>query len=43
MILDLLYAYHYEQRLTSFTTEESSESALNIIKLSSFLSAFVDF
>ena len=43
LILDLLYAYHYEQRLTSFTTEESSESALNIIKLSSFMSAFVDF
>jgi hypothetical protein len=43
LILDLLYAYHYEQRLTGFSTEESSESALNIIKLSSFMSAFVDF
>ena len=43
MILDLLYAYHYEQRMTGFSTEESSESALNIIKLSSFMSAFVDF
>jgi hypothetical protein len=43
LILDLLYAYHYEQRLTGFSTEESSESGLNIIKLSSFLSAFVDF
>lgn len=43
LIIDLLYAYHYEKRLTSFSTEESSESALNMLKLSSFLSAFVNF
>ena len=43
-IVDILYAYHYDLRMRSFSTQEfSSETNLNLVRLSSTLSAFIDF
>lgn len=44
VIVDILYAYHYDLRMRGFTqASNSSETNLNIVKLSSTLSAFVEF
>jgi hypothetical protein len=40
-MLDILYAYHYD--LIVNYNEHNSESGWNIIKLSSVLSAFIDY
>ena len=40
-IVDILYSYNYDQRINGF--ELSSESSLNIVRLSSTLAAFVDY
>ncbi len=31
ILLDIMYAYHYEMRMLGFSEEESSESGRNII------------
>jgi len=42
IIVDIAYAYQYERRMKAFE-EMSSETPKNIVRLSSSLSAFVDY
>jgi len=42
MIVDIVYAYQYEMRMLRFE-EISSETPKNMVRLSSTMSAFVDF